>query len=370
MAEVPDRVELVRSGGFANIPVRASVPGARSTRTSWPGVDAILAREPADRGRAGCPDRDQYDVTWWSGRAATASASASARSTSTCARSSSASSATPHERADLDPPAWARCRRLPGPAGRDPLRPRRGARDVVAVRPGPRRRGPAHPPPPQRSVLRPRGRADDPAGPEGKGVAAAARARSSACRRWSSTGSATRPTRSCATSTSTRPGVGFADYMRALRDGRTLAYDQEPPPRGGHAPGDRRRSSGRDGFRADGMTLLADIEEIAVAHASSDLAGPPGAARSCPPRRVALRAQGRAGDHGRRPRAPRAGPARGSQVPAGVAHAVSSPAPARFVNLHTPSCGFGAFLRALAGHRRRGARGPARRLRSAAGAPR
>ena len=26
------------------------------------------------------------------------------------------------------------------------------------------------------------------------------------------------------------PGVGFADYMRALRDGRTLTYDQEPPP--------------------------------------------------------------------------------------------------------------------------------------------
>ena len=35
------------------------------------------------------------------------------------------------------------------------------------------------------------------------------------------------------------------------------------------------------------------------------------------------------------------------QVPAGVAHAVSSPAPARFVNLHTPSCGFGAFLHDL-----------------------
>jgi quercetin dioxygenase-like cupin family protein len=29
------------------------------------------------------------------------------------------------------------------------------------------------------------------------------------------------------------PGAGFADYMRALRDGRELTYDQEPPPNDG-----------------------------------------------------------------------------------------------------------------------------------------
>jgi quercetin dioxygenase-like cupin family protein len=32
------------------------------------------------------------------------------------------------------------------------------------------------------------------------------------------------------------PGEGFADYMRALRDGRELIYDQEPPPNEGVRP--------------------------------------------------------------------------------------------------------------------------------------
>jgi mannose-6-phosphate isomerase-like protein (cupin superfamily) len=29
------------------------------------------------------------------------------------------------------------------------------------------------------------------------------------------------------------PGTGFADYMRGIRDGRPLTYDQEPPPESG-----------------------------------------------------------------------------------------------------------------------------------------
>ena len=32
------------------------------------------------------------------------------------------------------------------------------------------------------------------------------------------------------------PGSGFADYMRALRDGRKLSYDQHEPPADGGAP--------------------------------------------------------------------------------------------------------------------------------------
>jgi quercetin dioxygenase-like cupin family protein len=33
------------------------------------------------------------------------------------------------------------------------------------------------------------------------------------------------------------PGSGFADYMRGLRDGRTVTYDQHPPPQdGGRSP--------------------------------------------------------------------------------------------------------------------------------------
>jgi mannose-6-phosphate isomerase-like protein (cupin superfamily) len=32
------------------------------------------------------------------------------------------------------------------------------------------------------------------------------------------------------------PGLGFADYLRALRDGRPTAFDQEPPPADGIRP--------------------------------------------------------------------------------------------------------------------------------------
>src|SRR5215210_2578391 len=32
------------------------------------------------------------------------------------------------------------------------------------------------------------------------------------------------------------PGLGFADYLRGLRDGRAVSYDQEPPPRDGVRP--------------------------------------------------------------------------------------------------------------------------------------
>jgi mannose-6-phosphate isomerase-like protein (cupin superfamily) len=32
------------------------------------------------------------------------------------------------------------------------------------------------------------------------------------------------------------PGTGFADYMRGLRDGRRVPFDQEPPPASGTRP--------------------------------------------------------------------------------------------------------------------------------------
>lgn len=62
MADVPERVELVRSGGFANIPVRASVPGHALDPQEQAGVDALLARPPAGDAMPGAPDRQQYDV--------------------------------------------------------------------------------------------------------------------------------------------------------------------------------------------------------------------------------------------------------------------------------------------------------------------
>ena len=63
MAAVPDRVELVRSGGFANITVRASVPGRALDAHELAGVAAILAREPATEAVPGAPDRQQYDLS-------------------------------------------------------------------------------------------------------------------------------------------------------------------------------------------------------------------------------------------------------------------------------------------------------------------
>ena len=64
------------------------------------------------------------------------------------------------------------------------------------------------------------------------------------------------------------PGRGFADYLRALRDGRTLVYDQEPPPAdGGRSPADAAVGEDPYAVELDGVrvALLADVEEIAVA---------------------------------------------------------------------------------------------------------
>jgi quercetin dioxygenase-like cupin family protein len=61
------------------------------------------------------------------------------------------------------------------------------------------------------------------------------------------------------------PGQGFADYLRALRDGRDLVYDQEPPPPDGGRPAS-------EAVLATGA-VLADTDEIAVA----ELRAAPGA---------------------------------------------------------------------------------------------
>lgn len=63
MAEVPDRVELVRTGGFANITVRASVAAPDLDEAEKAGLDELLARPAAEETAAGAPDRQQYDVS-------------------------------------------------------------------------------------------------------------------------------------------------------------------------------------------------------------------------------------------------------------------------------------------------------------------
>ena len=148
------------------------------------------------------------------------------------------------------------------------------------------------------------------------------------------------------------PGQGFAAYMRAIRDGRTLTYDQEPPPPDGGRP-TTEAVVGGDGFETDApglhTVLLADVEEIGISEVRSDRGSPPG-----PPHlhrrhvesfyvlegEIALTT----GDRELRAKA-----GSWAQVPPGAPHAISLPGsePVRYLNLHTPSCGFGAFLHAF-----------------------
>jgi mannose-6-phosphate isomerase-like protein (cupin superfamily) len=64
------------------------------------------------------------------------------------------------------------------------------------------------------------------------------------------------------------PGRRFADYMRAVRDGREFSYDQHPPPADGGRPVTEVAIGGDLGTErsaARRVTLLADVEAIAVA---------------------------------------------------------------------------------------------------------
>jgi mannose-6-phosphate isomerase-like protein (cupin superfamily) len=148
------------------------------------------------------------------------------------------------------------------------------------------------------------------------------------------------------------PGMEFAAYMRAMRDGRPFSYDQHPPPSDGGRPpseavvGAAELVADRPGLRVE---LLADVEAIGIAEVRSD----PGEA--APPAHLHS-------DHTESfyvlegelvfsvADAELSAPAgTWAQVPAGTPHtfAVGGDAPARFLDVHTPSRGFGAFVRAL-----------------------
>jgi mannose-6-phosphate isomerase-like protein (cupin superfamily) len=149
------------------------------------------------------------------------------------------------------------------------------------------------------------------------------------------------------------PGRRFADYMRAMRDGRTFVYDQEPPPADGGRPASEAVVGG-DGFVAERrglrVALLADTEDIAIAEARAEPGAPPE-----PPHvhhrhieclyvlegEMALTA----GE-----RALRAQAGSWVQVPAGIPHALAAAGaePLRFLEVHAPGSGFGAYVRALA----------------------
>jgi len=148
------------------------------------------------------------------------------------------------------------------------------------------------------------------------------------------------------------PGLRFADYLRAMRDGRTFSFDQHEPPADGGRPateavvGGEELVADRPGSR---VALLVDVDDFAVSETWSDHGGP------APPRHVHSRhvesfyvlageLTFTAGD-----RELRAQSGSWVQMPPGMPHtfALTGSEPAHFLNLHTPSCGYGAFLRAL-----------------------
>jgi len=152
------------------------------------------------------------------------------------------------------------------------------------------------------------------------------------------------------------PGMHFADYLRAVRDGRPFTYDQEPPPaKGARSPEDAAVGNAelvvdRPGLR---VALLTDVDEIGVAEVSREpMTSEPG---TPPPPHVhrrhvesffVLAGELTVTAGGRELRA---GAGAWVQVPAGTPHtfAVTGGGEARFLDLHTPSCGFGAFVRAF-----------------------
>ncbi|MBA2240729.1 MAG: cupin domain-containing protein [Solirubrobacterales bacterium] len=148
------------------------------------------------------------------------------------------------------------------------------------------------------------------------------------------------------------PGRGFADFLRGLRDGRTVSYDQEPPPPDGGRPTTEAVIGGDEvvaelpGVRA---ALLADVAEVGLWEARIEPGCPPE-----PPHRHRRHVEGFYVLEGELAlttgnRELRAAAGSWVQVPRDVPHSVSFPSSeqTRLLNLHTPSCGSGAFLRAL-----------------------
>ncbi len=73
------------------------------------------------------------------------------------------------------------------------------------------------------------------------------------------------------------PGQGFAEFMRAMRDGREFSYDQHPPPPdGGRLTSEAVIGATELAAAAAGgrVMLLADVEEIGISENRRDPGGP------------------------------------------------------------------------------------------------
>jgi mannose-6-phosphate isomerase-like protein (cupin superfamily) len=149
------------------------------------------------------------------------------------------------------------------------------------------------------------------------------------------------------------PGEGFARFMRGLRDGEPVTYDQHDPPDDGVRPaseaaiGERELMVHADQLRVD---VLAEVDEIAVAEVRCEAGahlllseGRPRHTESLYVLEGEIELAGGA-------REITAGARSWLQIPAGVSHAVefTNGEPARFLVLQTPNGGLEAF-RALGG---------------------
>jgi quercetin dioxygenase-like cupin family protein len=133
------------------------------------------------------------------------------------------------------------------------------------------------------------------------------------------------------------PGTGFAAYMRGLREGRGVAFDQHAPPQDGGRPVSDASIGGAEEL-AGGGRLLADTEQIAIAELSANQAEHVHArhveAFYVLEGTLELMLLGEA---------VRAEQGAWVTVPAGVRHALGGEA--RYLDVHAPNAGFAAHLR-------------------------
>jgi quercetin dioxygenase-like cupin family protein len=133
------------------------------------------------------------------------------------------------------------------------------------------------------------------------------------------------------------PGRRFADYLRAMRDGREFSYDQYDPPPDPRPPSDA--AIGGVERTAGGRTVLADVPEIGVAEVDATRDGaPPHVHRQHVESLYVLDGELALDAEGETFRA-----AQGAwvQIPAGTPHAVRGAA--RYLDVHTPSFGVGTL---------------------------
>jgi mannose-6-phosphate isomerase-like protein (cupin superfamily) len=148
------------------------------------------------------------------------------------------------------------------------------------------------------------------------------------------------------------PGQQFADYLRALRDGRSFSYDQHPPPEDGG------RSTSEAVVGGEGVVcerpglhlqLLADVEELCISETRCEPGTTPLDAHVHCRHVESFYILAGALTFAFGDREEKAVAGTWVQVPAGTPHtfACTGQEEVRFLEIHTPSCGYGEFVRAL-----------------------